>query len=96
MWKLLVKSSNIPIYVNKRKIVSCNLTFGDEIFILGLKIIWLNNSVRINTIKDLITINGLAETNLPKEDNSMYTKITAKEKRVVYIKKMNTFFILQI
>lgn len=92
MWKLLVKSSNIPIYVNKRKIVSCNLTFGDEIFILGLKIIWLNNSVRINTIKDLITINGLAETNLPKEDNSMYTKITAKEKKSSLYKENEYFF----
>mgnify|MGYP004505174037 FL=1 len=92
MWKLLVKSSNIPIYVNKRKIVSCNLTFGDEIFILGLKIIWLNNSVRINTIKDLITINGLAETDLPKEDNSMYTKITAKEKKSSLYKENEYFF----
>ena len=92
IWQLTVKNNNIPIYVNKKRVATTNLVFGDEIFILGLKIIWLNSCIRINDIDNLVMINGLGQTTLHNEDNSSYTKVTMREKKINLYKENEYFF----
>lgn len=91
-WKLKVKDNKIPVYVNKKRVVECLLNFGDEVFILGLKIIWLNSFLRMNSTTNLAGINNLFAISLERQDNSKYTKTTAKERKSNLYKENEYFF----
>ena len=43
-----IKSEIVPIYINKSFTTYSKINYGDEIFISGLKIIWLKGFIRIN------------------------------------------------
>ena len=54
-----IKSDSIYFYLNNTPTNKAILNYGDEIFILGLKIIWLRGFIRANKVPNL-------EINLPK------------------------------
>ena len=45
-----VKSDKIPFYVNNSKTIYSKLNYGDQIFVAGLKIIWLKGFIRASVI----------------------------------------------
>ena len=48
-----IKSDKIIIYINNNPTTKSALNYGDEIFIFGLKIIWLRGFIRLNKVPNL-------------------------------------------
>ena len=90
-WYLDNYDNNQPIYVNGYKTNKKILKLGDTIFINGLKIIWLDKIVRVNTPKDelLIKLNQNKEV---KKDNTKYTEPTDTEKASTLYNDNQVFF----
>ena len=52
------------VYVNLKRVNEKDLQLGDVIFINGLKIIWMNNYIKVNNPNQKVTIMGLNIVNL--------------------------------
>ncbi len=61
IWTITDLNSKYGVYVNDQRVVNANLSYGDVIFILGLKIIVLKDYFLINIISDLVSVSS----NLP-------------------------------
>ncbi len=91
-WNIKVTDNSPAIYVNKIIAINQKINVGDEIFIFGLKIIWMKRFIRINEIPGAITLNNLSYYEREKADNSKYTEATAKEKNQSLYKESEYFF----
>ncbi len=91
-WNIKVTDNSPAIYVNKIIAINQKINVGDEIFIFGLKIIWMKKFIRINEIPGAITLNNLSYYEVEKADNSKYTEATAKEKNQSLYKESEYFF----
>ena len=80
-----------PIYINGYKTNKKVLKLGDTIFINGLKIIWLEQFIKVNSPKDelVIKLNPTRET---KVENSRYTEPTDTEKASTLYNDNQVFF----
>ena len=92
IWTIKVTENSPAIYVNKVIATSQKLNCGDEIFVFGLKIIWMKKFIRINEIPGTLTINRLSHFEKERKDNSRYTEVTAKEKNQNLYKESELFF----
>ncbi len=79
------------VYVNKKRIQQHSLQFGDVIFINGLKIIWMDQYIRINNPNNKIAIAGLNRIELEKKSND-YTPTTETERNMKRFKESQLFF----
>lgn len=76
----LMTSHGSSAYVNGLVNKQVYLKTGDVIFVNGLKIIFMNNFLRINNPNDAVTINGLQYYNdLSQTDYTNYEKINSSE-----------------
>ena len=80
-----------PIYINGYRANKKILKLGDTIFINGLKIIWLEQTIKVNIPKDELTIK-LNPTQQTKVDNSKYTEPTDTEKASTLYNDNQVFF----
>ncbi len=92
IWRIKVTENSPAIYVNKVIATSQKINCGDEIFVFGLKIIWMKKFIRINEIPGTVTINRLSPYAKERKDNSRYTEVTAKEKNQNLYKESEMFF----
>ena len=49
-----VKSEKVPVYINKNTSNNTKLNYGDELFIGGLKLIWMKGFVRLNYLPNCL------------------------------------------
>lgn len=89
---ILSSKEGAPVYINKKRYQTKVLQIGDEIFLLGLKLIWLNSFFRIQKKEGKIKINQLIPISLQREDNHNYEKVTNKEKKALLYKENEYFF----
>jgi len=54
-WKLTDNNTNFGVFVNNIRVKNVTINYGDVIFILGLKLIILNNKIIINNPDDLVS-----------------------------------------
>ena len=92
IWTIRVTENSPAIYVNKVIATNQKINCGDEIFVFGLKIIWMKRFIRINEIPGTLTINRLSYFEKEKADNSRFTPATAKEKNQNLYKESEYFF----
>ena len=91
-WWIRVAENSPAIYVNQVLATYQKINYGDEIFIFGLKVIWMKGFIRINEISNKVKINSLSSYNLRKDDNTKYTPITSKQKNINLYKENEYFF----
>lgn len=70
--RLNVSNEKALVYVNNKLVTSHILKTGDVIFIHGLKIIWMNNFIRINNPAKRVRIQGFQFYNNDNLDNTRY------------------------
>lgn len=72
--------SNSITYLNDYKVDRQELSLGDVIFINGLKIIWMNDYIKINNPNNIVMINGLSVfNNLDVIDNEELKDVEVEE-----------------
>ncbi len=78
--KTLLTANSGSVYVNGFITRQVYLKIGDVIFVGGLKIIYMNNFIKINNPMDSLLINGLQYYNdLSQTDYSNYEKVNTSE-----------------
>ncbi len=75
-----VKSDNTPLYVNKSTTTYSPIKYGDEIFVAGLKIIWLKGFLRINQLPNATVY--LSEFNISEFYEEYKTPVVLNELEV--------------
>ena len=80
------------IYLNGKRVKQTFLRMGDVIFVSGLKIIWMNNFIKINNPNNRVTLNGIAETGLVHPDATQYTERTESERNTKLYNESQMFF----
>ena len=82
------------IYVNEKCINNnkCLIKYGDEIFIEGLKIIWMDTFCAVNDLKDLIALNNANYASVNFEDAKKYSETTETEKNVKMYQENDYFY----
>lgn len=88
--RLNVISDKAKVYVNNKLVTSSVIKTGDIIFINGLRIIWVNNFIRINNPKKLVRIQGFNFYNNNNIDNSVYEPENELEEIELY--KQDEYF----
>ena len=90
-WYLDNYDNDQPIYINGYKVAKKILKLGDTIFINGLKIIWLDSKIKINTPQDELIIKLNQEKN-ENEGNNKYREPTDTEKASTLYNDNQVFF----
>ena len=90
-WLLDNFDNNQPIYINGFKANKTVLKLGDTIFINGLKIIWLNKTIKVNIPKDPLSIK-LNQIKEQSSENNKYTEPTDTEKASTLYNDNQVFF----
>ena len=89
----LIETKNNNVYLNEEKITKAILKMGDVIFVEGLKIIFMDNFIRINNPMGMVTINGLQNySDLSMIDNSQYEKINTDDLEIELYKDEDYFY----
>ena len=88
----ITSAENAPIYLNGHRVVSSPLKLGDVIFINGLKIIWMDNFIKVNNPANKMKLNGLNLSNLVFSDANNYTKVTESERNIKLYDESKLFF----
>ena len=102
VWEYKNLKSDIPIYVNKKRVDSSNLYSFDSIFAMGVKIIFLGNRIIIGAPNGMLNFIGTKLQNNKKElivaDNNsgeivkdFYDKTDYFSKSPVFRKKLETY-----
>lgn len=79
-WILTSKSQKSGTYINNEIIGSGNLKPGDIIFINGLKIIWMNEFIKLNNPDRRVVVNGLVPyASLAVVNNAEYKEVSDEE-----------------
>ena len=73
-WLITANDQNSRIYVNNELTTKQQLVIGDQIFINGLKIIWMGIFFRINKPDQLASIKNMKLHDSTNSDNSNYLK----------------------
>ncbi len=72
-----------PVYVNDEAIITSRLKMGDVIFYNGLKIIWMQNFLKINNPKKSIGVSGMQVYQSPANyDNTKFDAIPPESTNV--------------
>ena len=94
--KYVLKASDandIKVYVNSCSVKEKELNLGDVIFIDGLKMIWLNDCIKINNPNGLVKLNGL---NMVAKDananKNACSPVKETEKNIKLYKENDVFF----
>ena len=90
-WFLDDNGVNQQIYINGYKSSKKVLKLGDTIFLNGLKIIWLEDHIKINTPKDQLTI-ALSQYKNTSQGDNKYTEPTDTEKASTLYNDSQIFF----
>ena len=90
-WYLDSLNVDQPVYINGYKTNKKILKLGDTIFLNGLKIIWLNNYIKINIPKDelMIKLNPFKQVD---SDNTKYSEPSDTEKASTLYNDNQVFF----
>ncbi len=90
LWNISVVSENSSTYVNGVKVTTKPLTNGDVIFIAGLKIIIIRNTIIINNI-DKIKVNSsiFSEARFPKQ---IAKEVVDNDEDISFYKEGDYFF----
>ena len=82
------------VYVNEKCINNTKhlLKYGDEIFLEGLKIIWMDTFCAINDLKELISLNNASYASVNFEDAKKYSETTETEKNVKMYQDNDYFY----
>ena len=88
----IVSENNGEIYINDQKMSTAHLNLGDIIFINGLKIIWMNNYIRVNNPVNKILVRGLSSYTDNVADNTKYTPVSDDEANKPLYKDEEYFF----
>ena len=79
-------------YLNDRRVTKNHLKMGDQIFVCGLKIIWLNSFMIVNNPEGLFVNKNILPDFIQGEiDNTKYTEISEYESNIE-LYKPNEFF----
>ncbi len=90
---IITNQGNTPyLYVNSKKVNTKTLKFGDTIFISGLKLIWLQQVIRINNPHNSVTISGLTTVRINSKDMSAYKKTNESERNTKLYSDEEIFF----
>ena len=81
------------VYLNNKKLQAPKpLQCGDIIFSAGIKIIWMQEFIKITTSQNSLKINGLTSYSPPQIDNSNYSEVTEEEASIELYTDENYFF----
>jgi len=89
---IINQNDNQNIYVNNLKIKNQLLKIGDTIFINGLKIIWMEEFIKINNPNNLVNIAGLSILQDNQTVSTKYTETTENEKNLKLYSDDEIFF----
>ena len=90
-WYLDDNNINQPIYINAYKSSKSFLKLGDTIFLNGLKIIWLDDHIKVNIPKDQLSIT-LSQYKNKNQGENKYTEPTDTEKASTLYNDNQIFF----
>ncbi len=85
-------NSNAVMFVNNVRTKIKPLTMGDVIFVHGLKIIWMNDFIRINSPNNLVKSSLSAYKQFGEESENKYSPITDSERGIVLYNESQAFF----
>ena len=80
------------MYINNKKESNHILKIGDTIFINGLKIIWMESFMKINSPNNLVSINGLNILPNNTKETNQYTGLNEFEKNMKLYNDDELFF----
>ena len=81
------------VYHNRQRITQpTTLHIGDIIFSAGIKIIWMQQFVKTNNPKHLLTVKNLTTFQPPLIDNTHYTEVTEEQANVELYTEDSYFF----
>ena len=88
-----INAKESGVFLNSKPVIQEVLKTGDTIFIKGLKIIWMNNFIRICNLPENITINGLPPyKELENYNNTNYTHDDSKDKYMELYDQKSYFY----
>ena len=87
------KEANSMVYVNNRRTLNTVLHFGDTIFTNGLKLIWLDSSIRINNPNGKVSssLSPIRDVEVNPNKNK-YSKVRDIERNIVLYNDNQAFF----
>lgn len=91
-WNVKSIDSKNPIYVNDEAIITSQLRMGDVIFYNGLKIIWMQNFLKINNPGKQIGVNGMQAYQLSSNyDNTKFDAVSPENMNITQYQEEDYF-----
>lgn len=87
-----ISSENFITYVNYTATKMHKLKMGDVIFLGGIKLVWLNDYIKVYTNKDVTQFIGLSQYNEIIVNNSEYTPVNEDDQNTDLYKEEDYFY----
>ena len=88
-------NSNTKVFLNDKKLQSnIEIRVGDIIFVEGVKIIWMQSFIQINSLNEIIICNPTHLSNYSNDaiDNTKYEKVSEEKQGLTLYKPEDYFF----